>query len=84
MNATCRQLEFVGSSQGKELAKGIDQRRAVQFFPACSAISSNGAQESDSLHGRWWFGVQPSDDARQVWCAILGRSWCTRCWQPQA
>jgi hypothetical protein len=49
MNATCRQLEFVGPSQSEGLAKGIDQKRIIQFFSARSGVNPNGAQESDSL-----------------------------------
>jgi hypothetical protein len=49
MNATCRQLELVGPSQGEELPERIVQKRVIQFFSAGSALNRNGAQASARL-----------------------------------
>ena len=69
MNATCTHLEFVGPSQGEDLAERIDQKREIRFFSAGSTVIPNGALESDSL--RWEMAAWRAAERREQ--AVVAR-----------
>jgi hypothetical protein len=69
MNATCRQLEFVGPSQGENFAERINQKREIRFFSAGSTVIPNGALESDSL--RWEMAAWRAAERREQ--AVVAR-----------
>ena len=69
MNATCRQFEFVGPSQGEDLAERIDQKRKIRFFSADSTVIPNGVLESDSL--RWEMAAWRAAERREQ--AVVAR-----------